>query len=118
MMQTIGLAVGGLILLTSMIGSAGAAEQQFACNGQVVQGMPGAAFQPKPIDLKVTLGEKNRLSIATGDGKTLAPRVTSNNKIQLKFATKDFVGEYFHYTGDLFLIYRSGELARLSCSHS
>ena len=51
----------------------------------------------------------------TGD-KTLASRVTSNNKIQLKFATKDFVGEFFHYTGDLFLIYRSGKLARLTCS--
>jgi hypothetical protein len=118
MMQTTGLAVGGLILLTSMVGPAGATEQPLSCNGQVVQGMPNPAFQPKPIDLKVTLGENNKLSIATADGKTLAPRITSNNKIQLKFATKDFVGEYFHYTGDLFLIYKSGELARLSCSHS
>jgi hypothetical protein len=50
------------------------------------------------------------------DGKMLAPRMTSNNKIQLKFATREFVGEYFHYTGDLFLIYKSGQLARLSCS--
>jgi hypothetical protein len=45
----------------------------------------------------------------------LAPRITSNNAIQLKFATKEFVGEYFHYTGDLFLIYNSGPLARLNC---
>jgi hypothetical protein len=42
----------------------------------------------------------------------------SDNKIQLKFSTKDFVGEYFHYTGDLFLIYHSGELARLTCSRT
>jgi hypothetical protein len=54
----------------------------------------------------------------TGDGKLLAPRITSNNKIQLKFETKEFVGEYFHYTGDLFLIYPSGRLARLSCSRT
>jgi hypothetical protein len=54
----------------------------------------------------------------TGDGKLLAPRITSNNKTQLKFETKEFVGEYFHYTGDLFLIYPSGRLARLSCSRT
>lgn len=47
-----------------------------------------------------------------------SPRITSNNKLQLKFATKEFVGEYFHYTGDLFLIYPNGQLARLSCTRS
>jgi len=41
--------------------------------------------------------------------------VLSNNRIQLKFRTKDFVGEYFYYDRDLFLIYRSGHLARLTC---
>ena len=54
----------------------------------------------------------------TGDGKLLAPRITSNNKVQLKFATKGYVGEYFYYTGDLFLIYPSGQLARLNCSRA
>jgi hypothetical protein len=42
-------------------------------------------------------------------------RTIRDNKIQLKFETKEFVGEYFHYTGDLFLIYPSGQLARLNC---
>jgi hypothetical protein len=65
------------------------------------------AVQPNPIDLNVTLGD-NKLSIATGDGKMLAPRITSNNKIPLNFTTKEFVGEYFHYAGDLFLIHKSG----------
>jgi hypothetical protein len=105
----------GLLLLTTMIGSGSAAEQQFSCKGQLMQQMPNPAVQPKPIDLSVSLGDKNKMSIKTGD-KTLAPRITSNNKIQLKFATKEFVGEYFHYSGDLFLIYKSGELARLTCS--
>ena len=116
MVQATRLAVIGLILLTMMVKPGGAAEQ-FSCKGQVVQEMKNPAVQPNPIDLSVTLGDKNKLSITTGDGKMLAPRITSNNKIQLKFATKEFVGEYFHYTGDLFLIYTSGELARLSCSH-
>ena len=68
--------------------------------------------------MNLSLGDKNNLSMKTGDGKSLAPRITSNNKVQLKFETKEFVGEYFHYTGDLFLIYPSGRLARLSCSRT
>jgi hypothetical protein len=116
MMRATGL-VCGLILLTAIVGPARAAEQKFSCKGQIVQEMTTPAVQPTPIDLNATLND-NKLSITTGDGKTLAPRITSNNKIQLKFATREFVGEYFHYTGDLFLIYKSGPLARLTCSHA
>lgn len=116
MVRAIGLTVGSLILLTTMVVPGQAADQQFTCKGQVVQEKINPAAQPKPIDLSVTLGDKNKLSLRTSDGKTLAPRVTSNNKIQLKFVTKEFVGEYFHYTGDLFLIYNAGPLARLNCS--
>ena len=46
----------------------------------------------------------------------MSARVVSDNKIQLKFRTKDFEGEYFHYTGDLFCIYKSGHLMRLTCN--
>jgi hypothetical protein len=42
-------------------------------------------------------------------------RRLSDNKIQLKFRTKEFEGEYFHYTGDLFLIYKTGHLMKLMC---
>jgi hypothetical protein len=118
MRQAIGLAAGSMIVLAVMTTPGRAAEQQFACKGQVVKGEATQAVEPKPIDLNLTLGDKNKLSMKIGDGKALSPRITSNNKIQLKFATKEFVGEYFHYTGELFLIYPTGELARLSCSQS
>lgn len=118
MVQAIGLAAGSVIVLAVMTTPGHAAEQQFACKGQVVQGETTQAVEPKPIDLSLTLGDKNKLSLKTGDGKALSPRITSNNKLQLKFATKEFVGEYFHYTGDQFLIYPNGQLARLSCSRS
>jgi hypothetical protein len=111
-----GLVVGSLAALTMLVLPDVAAAQQFSCKGQIVQGMPSPNFQPKPIDLSVTFGDKNKLSLAMGDGKKLSPRISSNNKIQLKFTTKEFVGEYFHYTGDLFLIYNSGPLARLNCT--
>jgi hypothetical protein len=117
MARATGLAAGSLILLITMV-RPGAAGQQFSCKGQVIQEMTNPAAQPKPIDLNVTMDENNKLSLTTGDGKKLASRITSNNKIQLKFATKEFAGEYFHYTGDLFLIYKSGSLARLNCSRT
>ena len=60
-------------------------------------------------DVKVS-----KVSIDLGKGAVNA-LVLSNNRIQLKFRTKDFVGEYFYYDRDLFLIYRSGHLARLTC---
>jgi hypothetical protein len=116
--RSIGLVVTGVIVLAVMATRGLAADQQFTCKGQVVQGETTQAGEPKPIDLNLTLGDKNKLSMKTGDGKSLSPHITSNNKLQLKFATKEFVGEYFHYTGDLFLIYPGWKLARLSCSRS
>lgn len=110
-----GMAIGGFILLALMAGPCGAAERQYSCKGQLIRDA-GPGVEPKPIDLSVTMGEQNRLSMKTGEGTTLSPRTISDNKIQMKFKTKDFVGEYFHYTGDLFLIYPSGQLARLTCS--
>jgi hypothetical protein len=118
MMRATGLAVCSLILLIIAVKTGSAAEQQFSCKGQVIDEGTNPAVQSNPIDLHVTLGDKNKLSVKTGDGKMLAPRITTNNKIQLKFATKEFVGEYFHYTGDLFLIYTSRKLARLNCSRA
>ena|SRR3974377_880739 len=115
--QVVRLVLGSLILLAITVEPGQAADQQFSCKGNIIHGEtnPNPLDQPKPIDLNVTLSDENKLSIKTGDGKLLAPRITSNNKIQLKFETEEFVGEYFHYTGDLFLIYPSGDLARLTC---
>ena len=117
MLRTTGLAVCSLVVLSITAGPGVAAEKQFSCKGQLIRDVNPTA-QPKQIDLNVSLSDKNKMSIKTGEGTTLAPRITSNNKIQLKFATKEFAGEYFHYTGDLFLIYNSGPLARLNCSRS
>ena len=104
------LVAGSLFFLATMVGASTAAELKFSCKGQVIQEMTD------PAEFSVTVGERNTMSIKTSDNKTLIPRISSNNKIQLKFATKDFLGEYFHYSGDLFLIYRSGQLARMNCS--
>ena len=116
MAKVLDFAMVGLFFFATTIGQANTADQKFSCKGQVVQEMLNPAVQPKPIDLNVTIGDKNKMSMNIGEAKALSPRITSNNKLQLKFATREFVGEYFHYTGDLFLIYNSGKLARLNCS--
>jgi hypothetical protein len=117
MAQANGIVVASLILLAMMVEPCASAEQQFSCKGQLIRG-GSPDVQPSPIDLSVTLGERNKLSMKTGEGAVFSPRMISDNKIQLKFATKEFVGEYFHYTGDLFLIYPAGKLARLNCLRS
>jgi hypothetical protein len=117
--QILRLVLGGLILLAIAVEPSRAADQQFSCKGDIIhESNPNPLNPSKPIDLNVALGDENKLSIKTGDGKLLAPRITSNNKLQLKFETEEFVGEYFHYTGELFLIYPSGELGRLNCSRT
>jgi len=117
MKQATGLAKGALILLAMTATPCGAAERQYSCKGQLIRDA-SPNIEPKPIELNVTMSEPNKFSMKTGEGAVLAPRTISDNKIQLKFATKEFVGEYFRYTGDLFLIYPSGQLARLNCSPS
>ena len=65
-------------------------------------------------DCDIALGPAQKVALDLGQGVVNARKV-SDNKIQLKFRTKDFEGEYFHYTGDLFFIYKSGHLMKLTC---
>ena len=87
--------------------------RQMMCPGTMIE--PSAISQsPKTVNLN--LGPAHKVTLDLGQG-TMTTRVLSDNKIQLKFKTKDFEGEYFHYTGDLFFIYKSGHLMRLTCQN-
>jgi hypothetical protein len=85
--------------------------RQLTCTGALIE--PTAMAQT-PKTVKLNLGPGQKIALDLGDGNVNAQRV-SDNKIQLKFRTKDFEGEYFHYTGDLFFVYKSGHLMKLSC---
>ena len=85
--------------------------QQLTCTGMMIE--PSAMSQ-SPETVTLTLGPAQKITLDLGQGAVNARRV-SDNKIQLKFRTKDFEGEYFHYTGDLFFIYKSGHLMKLTC---
>ena len=103
----------GLLLLTLVSGTAIAAEQQLSCKGQMI-GPTGE--QAPPIDINLNLDDSSKPRIDGGGGQQTDVRVSSDNAIQLKFQTKDYVAEFFHYTGALFLIYKSGHVAGLTCS--
>jgi hypothetical protein len=85
--------------------------QRMTCSGAMIQ-PSGAGQTPKMV--KLTLGPGRKIAVDVDD-HTVNALMVSNNKVQLKFRTNDFEGEYFHYTGDLFFIYRSGHLMRLTC---
>jgi len=114
-MNQVTFLISGFCLLVILVGASNAVERQFTCKGQMID----PSGEPKsPVEISFSLGEKSKIGLKTTGDKSLASHIVSNNKIQLKFATKEFVGEFFHYTGDLFLIYPSGQLARLTCSHT
>jgi hypothetical protein len=85
--------------------------RQLTCSGMMIE--PPALSQ-SPETVLLTLGPAQKVTLDLGKGMVNARKV-SDNKIQLKFRTKDFEGEYFHYTGDLFFIYKSGHLMKLTC---
>jgi hypothetical protein len=98
-----------LALLPLMVSTAFAQPTTLSCEGSL--------FEPtgSTHSMSATLSLGPPPSINIGN---VAPQTSliSNDKIQLKFATNDFTGEYFHYTHDLFLIYKTGHLGRLTCS--
>jgi hypothetical protein len=104
------LTAASLIVL-QLAWSSAAAARDYSCRGQMIG--PNAASQAA-LALDLNLGPP--LTLKMGDGQSPAATIDSNNSIQLKFSTEMFVGEFFHYTGDLILIYKSGHLGRLTCS--
>jgi hypothetical protein len=97
-----------LLLLT--IGSVSAQSTTLSCEGFLHE---SAGAKGAPMSATLTLGSPPSINVGN---VALRTSPVSNNNIQLKFATEDFTGEYFYHTHDLFLIYKTGRLARLSCS--
>jgi hypothetical protein len=106
------LLVAMILNLAVVPGNAAQEAQQLSCTGKLID-QPGA-LSAKDWTLKLTLGPAKNVALDLGTGSIKASGV-SDNDIQLRFRTKEFEGEYFHYTGDLFLIYKSGKLMRMAC---
>jgi hypothetical protein len=74
---------------------------QLSCSARPIE---PAGLDTSPLTLKLTVSS-GTVQMDVGSRKLVA-KVESDDKIQLAFKTDEFVGEYFHYTGDLFLIAR------------
>lgn len=94
-----------LIFVFTSIAASAEDAQQLTCTGTMIE---PTAMSQSPETVILTLGPAQKIKLDLGKGMVDARKV-SDNKIQLKFGTKDFEGEYFHYTGDLFFIYKSGQ---------
>ena len=105
-----------VLTIVLVMNAAHAAEnsRRFSCNGNMIE---PTSLAPSPKSMQLVLSPAHNISIDLGQGESTA-HVMSNNNIQLKFRTKEFVDEFFHYTCDLFLIYKSGHLARLTCTRN
>ena len=103
--------IAPLIIAFFSIAAFAEEARQLTCSGTMVE---PSGMSPSPETVVLTLGPAQKVALDLGKGVVNARRA-SDNKIQLRFRTKDFEGEYFHYTGDLFLIYRSGHLMKLMC---
>jgi hypothetical protein len=100
-----------LIITSFSIAAFAQDAMQFTCSGTMIE---PSAMSSSPETVVLTLGPAQTVTLDLGQGVVNARRV-SNNKVQLKFRTKDLEGEYFHYTGDLFFIYKSGHLMKMMC---
>ena len=65
--------------------------RQLTCSGTMIE---PSVMSPSPETVVLTLGPAQKVTLDLGKGVMNARRV-SDNKIQLKFRTKDFEGEYF-----------------------
>jgi hypothetical protein len=100
-----------LIFGFTSVGVSAEDARQLTCSGTMIE---PTVMSQSPETVILTFGPAQKVTLDLGQGAVNARRV-SDNKIQLKFRTKDFEGEYFHYTGDLFFIYKSGHLMKLTC---
>jgi hypothetical protein len=83
-----------LIIVFFSIAAFAQDARQFMCSGTMIE---PSAMSSSPATVVLTLGPGQKIMLDLGQGVVNARRMSAN-KIQLKFRTKDFEGEYFHYT--------------------
>lgn len=105
------LACASLGLTSSAL--AGEADLNLVCSGNSYQA-DGPFPTPETFSLKIA-GNKPVIIGGPGAATPVKARTIASNAIQLKFETNQFTGEYFNFTGDLFLIHKDGRLTRLTC---
>jgi hypothetical protein len=111
-----GLALAWASFSTASNALAGAVDLNLACTGNSYN--QDGPF-PTPVTFTLKIQETKPVVIGgPGSEKPVKAHTVANNAIQMKFTTAKFTGEYFYFTGDLFLIHADGRLTRLVCKPS
>src|SRR5262249_17874731 len=103
-------------LIFSLYALAENATLNLVCSGKSYKA-DGPFPTPETFSLMID-GTKSVMIGGPGSAKPVQAPVVAKNAIQLKFKTRNLTGEYFHFTGDLFLIHSDGRLTRLTCQPS
>ncbi len=113
-----GAALNFALLGTTAFALAGGDDLKLTCAGNSYwKGDPFPTPETFFLDVAGTKPVKVMIK-QLGSEKADKAGTVANNSLQLKFATSKFVGEYFYFTGDLFLITTDGHLIRLVCKPS
>ena len=102
------------VLLIAPCAMAGQSDLDLVCTGNSY----GKEGDPFPTTETVSLKTEGKMSVLIGlpgSDKPTKVSVVSSNPIQLKFSAGGLTGEYFNFTGDLFLIHKDGRLTKLVC---
>ena len=73
---------------------------------------------PSPTPVTASLRNDGKKTVAItlpGADKPISAAIISSNPIQLKFSAAGLTGEYFNFSGDLFLIHKDGRFTKLAC---
>ncbi len=103
-------------LLAASCVLAEAADLNLVCTGNSY-GKDGPFPTVETVSLTIPASKPVMVALP-GETKPAQARTIANNDIQLKFSVAGLTGEYFHFTGDLFLIRPDGKLTRLVCKPS
>lgn len=109
--------LAGLFAGCCFAGAAGSASAAGELN-LVCVGNSYAKGGPFPTEETVSLkiAQKQPVLIGfSGSQQSTKAKTVSNNDIQLKFAADGLTGEYFYFSGDLFLIHADGRFTKLLC---
>ena len=102
-----------ILCTTALISFAQAADgpRKFSCTGSLIE---PHGLNPATKTAQFSFGPSTATVVV--DDRTITAPITSNNEVALKFANDQTVASFFHYTNDLFVEYKTGHLAKLSCA--
>jgi hypothetical protein len=111
-------AIAGLFLAFAPFASpctlASPSDLDLVCSGNSY----GKTGNPFPTTETVSLKREDKKPLMidlAGSEKPTKARIVSSNPIQLKFSAAGLTGEYFNFSGDLFLIHKNGRFTKLVC---